>query len=145
MSALLVDDFEELLPRQAISFQPAAGGLVNVATIFAAGQPADFGPADVSLGPFDVSLTATADFTWNFGGGAVLQTTMPGGVWPDDSVSHAFTQAGPSPVQLTTRWTGEFTVDGFGPYPVAGEPVTQTSSVTVPVREARARLVSGRG
>ena len=144
LSALLVDDFEELLPRQAISFQPAAGGLVNEATLFAAGQPDRFGPADVSLGPFDVRVTATAYFAWDFGDGDILQTSQPGGAWPDDSVSHTFTQTGQRPVELTTRWVGEFTVDGFGPYPVAGGPVTQSSSVTVPVREARARLVSGR-
>jgi hypothetical protein len=145
LSALLVDDFEELLPRQTISFQPASGGLVNVATLFASGQPAEFGPADVSLGPFDVTVTAAAQFTWVFDGDDVLQTAEPGGAWPDDSVSHTFTRAGARPVQLTTQWLGEFTVDGFGPYPVAGGPVSQSSSVTVPVREARARLISGLG
>jgi hypothetical protein len=144
LSALLVDDFEELLPRQAISFQPAAGGLVNVATIFAAGQPDRFGPADVSLGPFDVRVTATAYFAWDFGDGEILRTSQPGGAWPDDSVSHVYTRTGQLPVELTTSWVGEFTVDGFGPYPVAGGPVTQSSGITVPVREARARLVSGR-
>jgi len=144
LSALLVDDFEEMLPRQTISFQPASGGLVNVATLFASGQPAEFGPADVSLGPFDVTVTAAARFTWVFDGDDVLQTAEPGGAWPDDSVSHTFTSTGARAVQLTTQWLGEFTVDGFGPYPVAGGPVSQSSSVTVPVREARARLISGR-
>jgi hypothetical protein len=135
-----------LLPSLDPSFQPAAGGLVNLPVLLAAGQPTAFRADGIRLGPFDVDLQASPIWRWDFGDGAQLETTSAGGPWPDDSVAHTYRQGAVSlPVTVTTMWQGTFTVDGLGPYPIAGPPVSQQATVALPVRGARARLLSGAG
>jgi hypothetical protein len=138
----LRDRFLELLPDLQPSFQPAAGGLVNLPVIFAAGQPDAFQADGLALGPFDVDLRATPTWRWQFGDGALLDTDSPGGVWPDDSVAHTYREPGTAAVSVTTAWQGSFTIDGLGPFPISGPPVTQEATVEVPIREARSRLIS---
>ena len=133
-----------LLPTADPSFQPADGGIVNLPTIFAAGEP-----GEVEVEPFDVlgftvTVTATAEWAWTFDDGVTRTFDVPGGVYPDDSVSHEYPTTGDRSVSVTTSWTAEFTVDGQGPFAVPGPPITKTAGpVTVPVREARSQLVGG--
>jgi hypothetical protein len=68
---------------------------------------------------------------------------VPGGAWPDKSVSYTYGQPGTRQVSVTTTWQGQFMVDGLGPFPVNGPAVSQTSApIAVPVREVRSELVS---
>ena len=133
-----------LLPSADPSFQPADGGIVNLPTIFAAGEPdqIEVGPFDV-LG-FSVTVTASAEWEWTFDDGVTRTFDVPGGVYPDDSVSYEYRSIGDRQVSVTTSWTAEFSVDGQGPFAVPGPPITKTAGpVTVPVREARSELVGG--
>jgi hypothetical protein len=133
-----------LLPSADPSFQPADGGIVNLPTIFAAGEPdrVEVEPFDV-LG-FSVTVTATAEWQWTFDEGVMRTFDVPGGAYPDDSVSYEYATTGDRSVSVTTSWTAEFTVDGQGPFAVPGPPITKTAGpVTVPVREARSQLVGG--
>jgi hypothetical protein len=49
--------------------------------------------------------------------------------------------AGRRSVTVQSVWRGEFTVEGLGPFPVPGAPLTQSATLTVLVRAAHARLV----
>jgi len=137
------DAFIELLPPPGPSFQPAAGGLVQLPTLFAAGQPGAIGPVSLDLGPYAIELEATATWMWDFGDGVEQRFTVPGGAWPDTSVSHTYRSPGGREVTVTTAWTGAYLLDGLGPFPITGPPVTQQATLAVPVREARSQLVAG--
>ena len=142
LSEVVRSSFVELLPGQQPSFQPPNGGLVNLPTIFAVGQPGSIGPESLSLLGFDIVLTADAGWTWTFEPGVSQAFDVPGGRYPNQDVTYTYEQPGPRSVSVTTTWTGEFTADGLGPFPVAGPPVTQTADLALDVREARARLVA---
>lgn len=137
------DRFLEYLPALSPSYQPVGGALVNLPAVFAAGQPGDIGRPTFDLAGFEVVLRAEASWRWDFADGSVGVFDVPGGAYPDTSVSHVYRAPGSPQVTVTTLWDGAFTVDGFGPFPVAGPPVTQTASLPVLVREARAELVDG--
>lgn len=137
------DRFIELLPPQSPSYQPATGTLVNLPTVFAAGQPVAIGQKQLDLVGFTIVITASAAWVWQFGDGTSGVFDSPGGPNPDMSVSHSYRAAGTPQVVLTTTWDGEFTVDGLGPFPVAGAPVTQSTPLQLTVREAHAQLVAG--
>lgn len=136
------DRFVEILPAARPGYQPPNGTLVNLPTIFMAGQPSEIGPESLSLLGFDIVLTADAGWTWTFEPGVSQAFDVPGGRYPNQDVTYTYEQPGPRSVSVTTTWTGEFTADGLGPFPVAGPPVTQTADLALDVREARARLVA---
>jgi hypothetical protein len=124
--------------------QPKGGTLIGLPAVFASGQPARLGERTFTLVGFEIVLDGRASWTWDFGDGDGLTTTEPGGSWPDVTISHPYPQSGAYPVSVTSTWDAWFTVDGLGPWPVGGEPVTQTSDpLLVPVVEARAELVIG--
>jgi len=133
-----------LLPSADPSFQPADGGIVNLPTIFAAGEPEQIETEPFDVLGFSVTVTATAQWEWTFDEGVTQTFDVPGGVYPDDSVSYEYASTGERSVTVTTSWTAEFTVDGQGPFAVPGPAITKTAGpVTVPVREARSQLVGG--
>ncbi|MCU1432311.1 MAG: hypothetical protein JWP95_1416 [Actinotalea sp.] len=145
---LSTEDFRRLpLAASVISAQPADGrGLVNkdlVVYTEAASQTVQTVVLDV---PVTVQATPTT-YTWTFGDGSPgLSTSDPGAPWPNHTVAHPFTQPGSYQVQLTTTWSGQFQVDGAGPWlPVAGTAQTVSSPFTATVEEARTYLVAESG
>ena len=136
------DSFIELLPRARPSYQPANGALVNLPAIFAANEPTEVGPIYRTLSGYRVRITASARWRWGFGDGQSLVTASPGGRYPNTSVRHTYLNARSRTVRLTTSWTGEFSVDGQGPFLIAGGPIRLGSSVAVKVRPATAQLVA---
>ena len=139
------DRFVQLLPRLRPTFEPAGFGIVNVPVVFAAGQAGSIGRPVFDLAGHSVQLTAAATWRWEFGDGAELTSSSPGGSWPDLSVAHSYRAGGRFPAAVTTAWAGQFWVDGVGPFVVDGAPVTQSVPLVVPVRTARAELVAGPG
>ncbi len=138
--------FLDLLPVQQPTFQPAAGGLVNVPVVFAAGQPGTIGRDTFDLAGMSVVVTAEAQWAWDFGDGPRELFDRPGGAFPNMDVTHTYVTAEPRDVRLTTTWDGDFSVDGLGPFPLSGPPVTQVSPVMpVTIRTAWSELVSQRG
>lgn len=133
-----------LLPDADPSFQPVEGGIVNLPTIFAAGEPESLETEPFDVLGFTVVVTAEARWEWSFEPGTTKEFTVPGGRYPDDSVSYTYAGPGAREVTVTTYWSAEFTVDGQGPFAVPGPEISKTAGpVTVPVREARAQLVGG--
>ena len=138
----LSDVVLQRVPPLTPSFQPAGGTLVNLPAIFSSGQPARLDTRRFDLVGFGIVLDARASWHWDFGDGAAADTDDPGGAWPDRGVSHTYTQPGRLTVRVVSQWQGWFTVDGMGPFAVAGAPVTQTSgALPLVVHEARAVLV----
>jgi len=139
LSDVVIEQVPDLRP----SFQPPGGTVVNLPTVFASGQPRGLGTRTFSLVGFAVVLDARATWRWDFGDGQTLVTDEPGGAWPNVSVAHTYTRAGRLLARVTSEWQGWFTVDGLGPFPVAGPAVTQASGpLPVLVHEARAVLVA---
>jgi hypothetical protein len=132
------------LPDAHPSFQPGAGGIVNLPTIFSAGEPATITTPPFEVLGFTVVVTAQARWEWTFDAGVVRDFAVPGGTYPDASVSHTYATAGARQVSVTTYWRGRFTIDGAGPFPVPEPEVSKNAGpLPVPVREARSELVGG--
>jgi len=136
------DQFVKLLPGLTLSYQPRGRGLVNLPTLFDTHQPADLGRPRFVLGGHPIGLTATARWTFDFGDGEVGEFDRPGGSYPDVDIAHPYRQPGTFTVTVTTTWTGQFTVDGLGPFPVTGPDIVQRQTLALPVKEARAILVA---
>lgn len=135
------DQFIKLLPRLAVTYQPAGRSLVNLPTLFATHQPTNLGRPTFALAGHPIVLTATAHWTVDFGDGAKDAFEQPGGPYPNTDIAHPYRQPGTFTVTVVTTWSGQFTVDGLGPFPVTGLDITQRQVVTVPVKESRAILV----
>lgn len=132
------------LPDASPSFQPAQGGVVNLPTIFAAGEPESIRTEAFDVLGFEVVVTATARWEWTFDRGVTGTFTEPGGAYPDRSVSHTYAGPGSRDVSVTTYWKASFTVNGDGPFAVPGAEISKTAGpLQVPVREASSQLVGG--
>jgi hypothetical protein len=133
-----------LLPDAAPSFQPRGGGIVNLPTLFASGEPETLTTEPFDVLGFSIVVTARARWVWTFEPGATQTFHVPGGAYPDVSVSHTYADAGTRRVVLATLWEARFTVNGEGPFAVPGPAISKTAApLTVPVREARSELVGG--
>lgn len=136
------DRAEALLPPLRAGVQPAGGSLVRIPTLFRSGQPAQgIQDADLSVLGLDVRLTSRVRWHWDYGDGTDVWTTSPGGTWPTTTVSHVYRAAGRLTASVESVWRAEFTVEGIGPFPVPGAPLTQRTTVAVVVRAAHAHLV----
>jgi hypothetical protein len=132
------------LPDAAPSFQPAQGGVVNLPTIFAAGEPASIQTESFDVLGFTVVVTAKARWEWTFDDGVTKPFDKPGGAYPNDDVAYTYGDAGGRDVSVTTYWDASFTLDGDGPFQVPGAEISKTAGpITVPVREAKPELVGG--
>ena len=132
------------LPDASPSFQPKAGGIVNLPTVFAAGEPESIRTAPFDVLGFTVVVTAKARWEWAFDDGVVKEFAKPGGAYPDTSVAYTYAGPGERQVSVTTFWRAEFTVDGDGPFQVPGAELSKTAGpMPVPVREARSELIGG--
>ena len=132
------------LPDAEPSFQPAQGGIVNLPTVFAAGEPESIRTEPFDVLGFTVVVTAKARWEWAFDDGVIEEFAKPGGAYPDMSVAYTYADPGAREVSVTTFWRAEFTVDGEGPFQVPGAELSKTAGpLPVPVREARSELIGG--
>ena len=132
------------LPDAHPSFQPRAGGIVNLPTLFAAGESGNLRTAPFDVLGFTVVVTASARWDWTFDRGVSETFTEPGGGYPNQAVSHTYAGPGERQVSVTTIWRAQFTVNGDGPFAVPGPELTKTAGpFTVPVRSAHSELVGG--
>lgn len=98
-----------------------------------------------TLAGISVNVSARPHWVWDFGSGARFETDSPGGVYPHTAVAHTYRTPGARTVGLTTIWSGEYTMDGLGPFPLA--PIEQYQGIPVNIGQARAvvTLPSGIG
>ena len=71
-------------------------------------------------------------------------STDAGGAYPVTSLNHIYLAAGPNTVNLTTNWTGTFSMAGGPPIVIPGGAIPRVSTPFVlDVYEARGVLVTG--
>jgi hypothetical protein len=132
----------QIVPSE-VNVQPPNGWtLVNVDTI----AYTDRAPRTISTSLFGIPVEIRAvpsNYSWNFGdGSAPLTTTDPGAPYPAHTVAHAYSKQGSAKISLTTTWRGQFRLAGEPTWhDVAGKGTTVSSSGSLEILEARARLV----
>ena len=136
--------FQEMqIAPSEVNVQPPDGWtLVNVDTI----AFTDRDPRTMSTNLFGIPVEIRAvpsSYSWNFGDGSTpLTTTDPGAPYPAHTVAHAYAKQGTATISLTTTWHGQFRLAGEPTWrDVAGEGTTVSSSGSLEILEARARLV----
>lgn len=136
--------FQEMqIEPSTVNVQPPNGWtLVNVDTIaFTDAQPRTI---TTSLFGIPVQIRAVpSGYSWDFGDGSTpLTTTDPGAPYPAHTIAHAYVSKGAATISLTTTWHGQFRLAGEPTWhDVAGEATTVSSSDSLEILEARARLV----
>lgn len=142
ISAYTGNRIKEIAPKASPGFQPRETAVTQIPTIFWSGQDERIQRSDSFVG-IPVDFDAVASWTWDWGDGtSELRTHESGQQWPDADVKHTYRKPGKFRVTLTTTWDASFSVSGVGPFPVTGDPVTQTTSFTITVKEARAVLIN---
>jgi PKD domain-containing protein len=137
------DQFSQLLTTAHPSQQPAGGGVVNLPTLFATNTPTTQTFNETLLG-VQVTLNVDASWTWDFGDGATLTSTDPGGPYPITSLRHVYLVAGAYTVTLTTNWTGTFSMAGGPAAVIPGGPIPRVSDpVALDIHEAHSVLITG--
>lgn len=138
----LREEFERLVPALRPSTQPSQGVLPHLPVLFHSGQPAAVPASRHTILGHDVVLRPRVTWSWSFGDGAGLTTSVPGSRYPQTAVSHVYQRGGAVPVGVIARWTAEFELDDLGVFPVR-DPVVQEAQIVVDVGQARAVLVPG--
>jgi hypothetical protein len=136
------DQFSQLLTTAHPTQQPAGGGIVNLPTLFATNTPQLQTFNETLLG-VQVTLNVNASWTWDFGDGATLTTTDPGGAYPITSLSHTYLTAGQDTVTLATNWTGTFSMADGPAIVIPGGAIPRISApFALDIHEARGVLVT---
>jgi hypothetical protein len=144
VGAAVRDRVVNYLPDAHPSFQPKAGGIVNLPTLFAAGEPKTLTTEPFDVLGFSIVVTADARWEWTFDRGVTQAFAEPGGGYPNRDVSHTYDGPGARQVSVTTFWRAQYTVNGDGPFAVPGPELSKTvGPFAVPVREARSELIGG--
>lgn len=141
LGAAVAEEVSQGIPTLRARFQPSRGLITQVPVVFDSGQRADGLTWHSEILGKRVTVRARPTWTWQFGDGAVMSTSVPGGDFPDMSVSHVYRRPGGYRVVCTAQWAATFSVDGLGPYPVE-EAIHQSATASVGVGEARAVLVA---
>ncbi len=131
------------VPALVPGYQPVGLAVVGIPVIWRTGQPRSLGARDLVVLGHDVVLAATASWVWTYGDGTTETTSKPGGLWPDNSVSHTYRRAARLRATVTTVWSATFRVDGLGPFAVTGDVVRQDATIALDVRPAHAQLIRG--
>ena len=136
-------------PAPQVRFQPASGAVTQLPAYFTIEDdnraPLEF-QVVVPEAPqvvLDVTVTPTS-WRWDFGDDRSLETSDPGGDYPNGRVTHTYTRRGTVTVSTTTTSAVSQTVrtpDGELPAQTAPVAVSPATLTTLPVREGRAVLV----
>ncbi len=133
--------FQAMLPRPRPSFQPRRRVLINIPTIFSAGQPAYVTRTVRPMG-VPIRVTARATWIWHFDDGVQQRFSAPGGEWPNYDVTHTYEVPGKRRVRVRTIWRGEYSLDGQAPTPFAGSAEQRSAPIPLTAVESRPQLVA---
>jgi hypothetical protein len=137
-AASLSDKLVKLLPVGDINFQPEVDPLVNLPVYFWTQTPTRF-TALVPILDVVVYVNLTPTFTWSFGDGGLLVTTMQGAPFPIGGVTHTYKSSKDYSVNLKVTWTGTWLVNGVTT-PISGNAITQSITRTISVAKAPTRF-----
>lgn len=107
----LNDKLVKLLPTASIAKQPSSHALVNVPVIYWCDLPTVF-TTKVSVVGEIVDVTMRASFLWSFGDGAFFSTIRPGRPYPDQGITHTYSNSGTYVVTMLATWGGTWSHNG---------------------------------
>lgn len=133
-TVISTDEVRRALPHAQPAFQPAAGAVVNLPVIFWSGlvSPARF---SLTVLGHTVEVIMTARFQWSWGDGSSTVTSAVGAPYPNQSLSHTFSQPGHYRVSVVTIWSGLATI-GQTSLQIVGAPIETLDQTEVVVCQA---------
>jgi hypothetical protein len=137
-TASLSDRLIKLLPIGDINFQPDQDALVNMPVYFWTKTPQHF-QAVVPILDLIVYVNLHSTFTWSFGDGKFITTTMQGGPYPLGLITHTFNSNNNYPVNLKITWRGTWSVNGVTTA-ISGNGITQSITRDISVINAVGRF-----
>lgn len=137
--AQLRDRIVALVPELRAWRQPSGRVLPHLPVVFGVTQSEQPLVESFELVGLPIELTARPRWVWDFGATS-LATSSAGRRWPDATVDHAYRRAGTAQARVTAVWKATYEVAGVGPLAI-DEPVTQQTSLDIPVGQGRAVLV----
>ena len=137
-TASLSDRLIKLLPIGDINFQPDQDALVNMPVYFWTKTPQHF-QAVVPILDLIVYVNLHSTFTWSFGDGKFITTTMQGGPYPLGLITHTYNSNNNYPVNLKITWRGTWSVNGVTTA-ISGNGITQSITREISVINAVGRF-----
>ena len=137
-TASLSDRLIKLLPMGDVNFQPDQDALVNMPVYFWTKTPQHF-QAVVPILDLIVYVNLHSTFTWSFGDGKFITTTMQGGPYPLGLITHTYKSNDNYPVNLKITWRGTWSVNGVTTA-ISGNGITQSITRDISVINAVGRF-----
>ena len=137
-TASLSDRLIKLLPIGDVNFQPDQDALVNMPVFFWTKTPQHF-QAVVPILDLIVYVNLHSTFTWSFGDGKFITTTMQGGAYPLGLITHTYKSNNNYPVNLKITWRGTWSVNGVTTA-ISGNGITQSITRDISVINAVGRF-----
>ena len=137
-STSLSDRLIKLLPIGDVNFQPDQDALVNMPVYFWTKTPQHF-QAVVPILDLIVYVNLHSTFTWSFGDGKFITTTMQGGPYPLGLITHTYKSNDNYPVNLKITWRGTWSVNGVTTA-ISGNGITQSITRDISVINAVGRF-----
>jgi len=137
-TASLSDRLIKLLPIGDINFQPDQDALVNMPVYFWTKTPQHF-QAVVPILDLIVYVNLHSIFTWSFGDGKFITTTMQGSPYPLGLITHTYNSNDNYPVNLKITWRGTWSVNGVTTA-ISGNGITQSITRDISVINAVGRF-----
>ena len=137
-TASLSDRLIKLLPIGDVNFQPDQDALVNMPVYFWTKTPQHF-QAVVPILDLIVYVNLHSTFTWSFGDGKFITTTMQGGAYPLGLITHTYKSNDNYPVNLKITWRGTWSVNGVTTA-ISGNGITQSITRDISVINALGRF-----
>ena len=137
-TASLSDRLIKLLPIGDVNFQPDQDALVNMPVFFWTKTPQHF-QAVVPILDLIVYVNLHSTFTWSFGDGKFITTTMQGGPYPLGLITHTYKSNDNYPVNLKITWRGTWSVNGVTTA-ISGNGITQSITRDISVINAVGRF-----
>ena len=137
-TASLSDRLIKLLPIGDVNFQPDQDALVNMPVFFWTKTPQHF-QAVVPILDLIVYVNLHSTFTWSFGDGKFITTTMQGGAYPLGLITHTYKSNDNYPVNLKITWRGTWSVNGVTTA-ISGDGITQSITRDISVVNAVGRF-----
>lgn len=139
IEGLISESFYQYVPDLKPLCWPESGPVVNIPLLCGSGQAGGTQEWSENVSGFAIEITAKPQWAWNFERDYIT-SNVPGGPYPDMSVTHTYKTSGTKQVLVETRWRGMFSVDGLGPFPIERE-LRQVKGFEVEIGQARARLM----
>lgn len=136
--------FERHIPPLALQCQPGRGVVVGIPLHCRSLQPASRVAWTDTVAGYTVHTSTQARWEWTFTqlGRSPSQDSVwrhhavePGQPYPAAGIRQSFTAPGVHRIDVLARWTGEFTVDGLGPFSISPD-LLQRAGLQVPTGSA---------